>query len=251
MQHAMPSADHCEAVFDDPACPGQTTLPVSSAVAILAAFIFNGRQDAMNAQDNVYAPPQASLALEVPERSGFPPFYVVSITKLVLLYVATLGFYSLYWFWRHWTLHKRDKKLDIWPVPRAIFPIFFAHSLNQEIDYRLHRSGQGYKWSPGMWATTYVISAIGGRIISRLPDSIVPALPGFGIGMLLLVANVLALVHAQRAANLASGDPDATGNSRLTAANWVWLVLGGLYWVVIALWLVTLFWMPTVYLPAS
>ncbi|WP_303748180.1 hypothetical protein [Stenotrophomonas pigmentata] len=205
----------------------------------------------MHTQDNVYAPPQSSLAQETAVPSALPPFYVVSITKLVLLYVATMGFYSLYWFWKHWARHKRDKKLSIWPVPRAIFAIFFAHSLNQEIDHRLQRAGKRYSWSPGMWAGAYVISAIGGRIVSRIPETILPALPSFGIGILLLAINAMALVQAQRAANLACGDPDGSGNARLTAANWAWLILGGLFWLVIGLGIVALFWTPTVYLPAS
>lgn len=207
----------------------------------------------MHAQDNVYAPPQSSLTQETAEPSALPPFYVVSITKLVLLYVATMGFYSLYWFWKHWARHKRDKKLSIWPVPRAIFAIFFAHSLNQEIDHRLQRAGKRYSWSPGMWAGAYVISAIGGRIVKRIPDAVLPPLPSIWVAMLLMALNATALVQAQRAANLACDDPSGAGNSRLTAANWVWLVLGGLLWIFIFVMLAMYLgiWTPTVYLPAS
>lgn len=205
----------------------------------------------MNAQDNVYAPPQASLAQQTAQPSALPPFYVVSITKLVLLYIATMGFYSLYWFWKHWSRHKRDKKLDIWPVPRSVFSIFFANSLNQEIDHRLRRSGKRYNWSPGMWAGAYVISAIAGNIVSRIPDAFLAPLPGFGIGLLLMAVTGMALVQAQRAANLACGDPDGAGNSRLTAANWAWLVLGGLFWIVVGLGIVIILWTPTVNLPAG
>lgn len=207
----------------------------------------------METQDNVYAPPRASLTQEAAEPSGLPPFHVVSITKLVLLYVATFGFYSLYWFWKHWSQHKRDKKLDIWPVPRAIFAIFFANSLNQEIDHRLRRSGKHHSWSPGMWAGAYIMTAIGSRLIKRIPDAVLPPLPSFWVAMLVMALNATALVQAQRAANLACGDPGGAGNSRLTVANWVWLVLGGLLWTsVFALLAMHLgFWTPTVYLPAS
>ena len=86
----------------------------------------------MDAHDNIYAPPQVPLETRSAERPALPPFYVVSLRKLVLLSIATVGLYSLYWFWRHWKLHKLDRKLDIWPVPRAIFAIFFAHGLNEK-----------------------------------------------------------------------------------------------------------------------
>lgn len=187
----------------------------------------------MDAQDNIYAPPQAPLQTANIERPTLPPFYVVSITKLVLLSVATVGIYSLYWFWRHWKLYKLHKKLDIWPVPRAIFAIFFAHSLNQEIDYRLQRNGSPYDWSPGLWATLYVVSAVAARIINRLPDEVLAPNPAFGLSMLTVAAGTWAMVQTQRAANLACGDPAGDQNARLTAANWCWLVLGGLFWLLI------------------
>lgn len=187
----------------------------------------------MDTPDNVYAAPQAPLVpeAEAPQRATLPPFYVVSITKLVLLSAATFGLYSLYWFWRHWKLHKRDRKFDIWPVPRAVFAVFFAHSLNQEIDYRLRRSGSRYAWSPGLWAMLYVVSAIAGNIISRVPDSILDPGPGFALIMLTVAGCTAAMANTQRAANQASGDPEATGNARLTVANWAWLVVGGLLWL--------------------
>ncbi len=185
----------------------------------------------MDAQDDVYAAPRAALVAAPTERPRLPPFYVVSVTKLVLLSFATLGLYSLYWFWRHWKLHKLDRKLDIWPVPRALFSIFFAHGLNREIDQRLQRSGSPHAWSPGAWATLFVVSAISGRIISRLPDSVLPFGPGFGLIVLSLAGGTLAMVHAQRAANPASGDPAGAANARLTLANWLWLVPGGLFWL--------------------
>lgn len=182
--------------------------------------------------DNIYAPPQAELsATQAAQSASAPPFYVVSTTKVALLSIATFGLYSVYWFWRHWTLHKLDKKRSLWPIPRAIFAIFFVHSLNQEIDLRLRRNGTRYAWSPGMWATLYVFSAIAARVSNRFLESILP--PGFNllVMLLLLTGITLPLVNAQRAANLACDDPNATLNSRFTIANWAWLALGSLWWL--------------------
>ncbi|WP_313319867.1 DUF4234 domain-containing protein [Stenotrophomonas sp.] len=183
-------------------------------------------------EGNVYAPPQAELTPAIPVQQ-LPPFYVVSITKVVLLSIATLGMYSLYWFWNHWKRHKIDKKLSLWPVPRAIFAIFFAHSLNREIDYRLQRNRSNYRWSPGAWATLYVVSVILMRVISRIPETMLSANLSFVLILLPLAGQIMALVRAQRAANLACGDPQALQNRRLTVANWFWLVLGGLFWLLI------------------
>jgi hypothetical protein len=186
--------------------------------------------------ENPYAPPTAHIA-EVPggiamERA---PFYIVSPAKAALMMFVTFGVYALYWFWRHWKMHKIDKKLDIWPVPRAVFSIFFAHSLNREIDDRIQRKGLRHDWSPGGWATLYVVAAIGGRILDRLPETVISLNASIGLLIAMLSALTLSVFHAQRAANIACGDPNADSNRRLTVANYVWLALGALWWGLIAL----------------
>lgn len=183
---------------------------------------------------NLYAPPQAQIA-ETSLAADRTPFYVVSPTKVVLLMMATFGLYALYWFWRHWKLHKIEHKLDLWPVPRAIFSIFFAHSLNQEIDHRLQRSGARHVWSPNGWATLFVAAAILGRILGRMPETLLSTEANIGLMLLTLVGTSSALAQAQRAANIACGDPLAVANRRFTAANYVWLILGALLWALILL----------------
>jgi hypothetical protein len=51
----------------------------------------------------------------------------------------------------------------------------------------------------------------------------------------MLFALALSIYHAQRAANIACGDPEADGNRRFTLANYVWLGLGALLWGLVAL----------------
>ena len=179
------------------------------------------------AESNPYAPPQGKVEHAPTEAA---PFYVVSATKATLLMVFTFGLYSLYWFWRHWTMHKRTHQLDIWPVPRAIFSIFFAHSLNQEINQRLLRIRSPHRWSPGLWATVYVVTATAGRILGRLPESAISLATNVVLLVLVVGFEALAIRQAQRAANVACGDPDAQANRRLTAANYAWLLLGALIW---------------------
>ena len=189
------------------------------------------------AADNPYAPPTARIA-EIAD-SGIvatpAPFYVVAPTKAALLMFATFGFYTLYWFWRHWKIHKIDKRLDLWPVPRAIFSIFFTHSLYNEFDYRIVRSGQRHRWSPGGWATLYVVAAIGGRILDRLPETVISLHASILLLIVVLSSSTLSIYHAQRAANIACGDPAAEANRRLTLANYVWLGIGALWWALVAL----------------
>lgn len=185
-------------------------------------------------EDNLYAPPTAQIVdPQVEAASRITPFYVVSTTKVAVLSIVTFGMYELYWFWRHWKLHKIDRKLDIWPVPRAVFSIFFAHALNREIDHRIQHNGERHRWSPGGWATLYVVTAIGNRLASRLPEDVFSAEMALLSAVAAVLSATASLFHAQRAANIASGDPQALSNNRFTAANWVWIVLGGLFWLLI------------------
>jgi hypothetical protein len=186
------------------------------------------------ADTNFYAPPQAQIADPV-DAAKVAPFYIVSERKSLLLFFATIGMYSLYWFWRHWTLHKIDKTLEIWPVPRAVFQIFFAHSLNREIDSLLERKQQRFAWSPNALATVFVVFTIVSNIADRLSWRGIGSPYSDLISLLTLLPMGYCLFRTQRAANLACGDPDAVANRRLTAANYLWLTLGALFWALIVL----------------
>lgn len=189
-----------------------------------------------HAAANPYAPPDARIAEVVAngEAAIAPPFYVVSSHKFLLLFFGTVGIYSVYWFWRHWKLHKIDKKLDIWPVPRAIFQIFFAHSLNREVDYLIQRKRLRFDWSPGGLATLFVVASLVSGVADRLSWNGI----GSPISDLVSLATLLpvgyCLLRTQQAANLACDDPAGDTNRRLTVANYVWLAVGALWWLLVA-----------------
>lgn len=189
-----------------------------------------------HATANPYAPPDARIA-EVAangEAAIAPPFYVVSSRKFLLLFFGTVGIYSVYWFWRHWKLHKIDKTLDIWPVPRAIFQIFFAHSLNREVDHLIQRKRLRFDWSPGGLATLFVVASLVSGVADRLSWNGI----GSPISDLVSLATLLpvgyCLLRTQQAANVACEDPAGDTNHRLTVANYAWLAVGALWWLLVA-----------------
>jgi hypothetical protein len=185
-------------------------------------------------ETNFYAPPQAQVADPV-DTTRVTPFYVVSERKFLMLFFVTLGMYSFYWFWRHWKLHKIDKKLEIWPVMRAVFQIFFAHSLNREIDHLLQRKQQRFAWSPNGLATTFVVSSIIANICDRLSWREIGSPYTDIVSLLSLLPVAYCMFRTQRAANLACGDPEANSNRRFTVSNYAWLTLGALLWALILL----------------
>lgn len=84
-----------------------------------------------------------------------------------------------------------------------------------------------------MMATIYVVTsilsyaagALGGN--GLLPPAIEVA------SNLLLAPNFWALYVAQKAANAACGDTDGNANAIITGANIAWLVVGGLFWLMV------------------
>lgn len=55
-------------------------------------------------EENAFSAPQAELIDDSNnEISGISrEFYIVSTTKFLVLYITSLGIYSLYWFYKHW-----------------------------------------------------------------------------------------------------------------------------------------------------
>lgn len=177
---------------------------------------------------NLYAAPQAEVADTTASPGGY---YVVAPKKFWTLFIATLGLYQAYWFYKHWALYRARSDEKLWPVARTIFAIFFAHNLFRKIDADANSGGRHHEWSAGSTATAYVILVIAERIFDKLA--------GRGVGspltdLLSLVAILLVgitLYRAQLAANVASDDPAGEGNAAFTGGNYVWLALGGVFWI--------------------
>ena len=110
--------------------------------------------------DNVYKPPEANLIRENSFAEDDSVFYVVAPKKFFLLYIGTLGLYGLYWFYKNWSQYKAYENLSLWPVPRAIFSIFFTHSLFRYINEELMNKKVNTTWNHATAATMFVIVTI-------------------------------------------------------------------------------------------
>lgn len=179
--------------------------------------------------DSIYAPPEAEVA-DTP--TDEPHFYVVGTRKFYWLSLLTFNLYFVYWSYRNWRNIKRETGENVWPVPRGIFYIFFTHSLFTDVNERLKTIGADFAWRPGTSATLFVVMVILSNVLSRLSERSI----GSPITDILSIAFVpflpLLLLQGQRAINLACGDADGSQNQGLTVVNWVWMVIGGLVWLV-------------------
>jgi hypothetical protein len=184
------------------------------------------------AQTNVYSPPKAAIA-DFSDPMVQAPFYIVSRTKFMFLFAATLGAYGYYWFYRQWKQRKLHGRPDIWPIPRGIFSIFFAHGLSDDLQQMRPATAGKPLLSLRAAATVYVLCEIVMRICDRLSMREIgtPYTDLVSLWMLLPVG--YCVWQLQHAANQCSKDPSGQMNDKLTAANYAWIVLGLLLWSLI------------------
>jgi hypothetical protein len=169
-------------------------------------------------EENRYAPPTAVVADVASIKSDVEVrFFAVSPVKLVVLSVCTLGFYQIYWFYKHWVLIKERSEPHIIPWARALFGIFWCYRFFEFI----REDERRLDVEPTLPAGPLAICWIASSLTSRLPE------PYFLIAFL----SPLVLVPVQRHVNHINAlvAPDHDGNTRFSAWNWLAVVGGGIF----------------------
>jgi len=188
------------------------------------------RQGDKQMSDSIYAPPEADVTAPSGDQ---PRYYIVAPFKFILLSVLTLTLYFVYWFYKNWRLIKEDDNDDLWPIPRAFFYIFFTHALFTDVQESFKTQEREWDWQPGVLATLFVIVTIAGNLVDRvIPYEAYPLLSSLLPFGSTLLATFL-LLPGQKAINAACGDDAGMRNAKLTAANWAWMVVGGIFWLLI------------------
>ena len=169
---------------------------------------------------------------EVVETQPPVSFYVVSRWKLTVLFIATLGLYVVYWSYKNWSIWKSATGARLWPVMRGIFLIFFIHDLFGHVDKKLRSSQHGYHWRPQLQAHLIflcaILTSVSNIFVAKGIGSPYFDIVGSVWGLLI----IFPMLKAQQAINICCGDPNGESNDRLTVANWIWTILGGLIWLV-------------------
>lgn len=170
-----------------------------------------------------------------------PLFYVVSPRKFTILFLTTLGGYQLYWFYKNWRCFKNrmlgtsEYGATIWPVPRALFSIFFIHALFREV--KQHASGNAVvaAWRQSGHATVLVILILASNVLSRLGNHFDDNFWINAASLIVLIPMLFTMRGAQDMINAACDDPAGAANAELTGANYVWIILGVIFWLAVLL----------------
>lgn len=183
--------------------------------------------------DNPYAPPLATMTSPTALAASDEMFYIVSQRKFTILFLATFGLYNFYWFYRNWSLVRQESRLnggsdgDIWPVARAIFALFFVHSLFREVEAHAAARVRPLTWDHKSHATGLVVMLIASNAVNRMQDNVLSN----ALVLVLLFAICYSERSAQRYINASCGDPLGKSNGQLNWINYVWIVLGCVFWV--------------------
>lgn len=163
---------------------------------------------------------------------GRDELYVVSITKFLLLSVITLGGYLMYWSYRNWKCYRFVTEIDIWPVVRGMFWPFFIYSLLMRIKGRAQIKNEPCDWHAGAKSLLIISLVVISLLMPFVMSAPVSQLLVFVIDTATLVASVYLLVSVQQVTNRLANDSEGCSNSAITEANTVWIILGGIYWLV-------------------
>lgn len=159
------------------------------------------------------------------------PFYVVSMGKFSALFIATMGLYSLYWFYKHWSLLGAAQQKSTQPILRTVLNVVFMPALCKELANIEKTQEQQYNWNPQSLALGYIVLQVISVLISlgvyEEKISIYLAL----IQIPLLFGHYLYLYKFQLVANRVCGDAFGKANNTFSIHNHIWIVFGIVLWI--------------------
>ncbi len=157
---------------------------------------------------------ESSVNQAVAEGTHQPPFFAVSLWKLAVMSIFTLGLYDLYWFYRNWQRIRVREQRNMSPAARVFLALFFCFPCFRRI--RSYGLAKGLRPAPPilLLALLWTMAKLAG------------GLPG-PLGLVSLIG-LLFLLPVQAYANRinAEDDPEHDRNGRFTQWNWLWIFIG-------------------------
>jgi len=178
-----------------------------------------------------------------------PPLFAVSEGKLLTLYLLSFGLYGVYWFYKNWQLQQPSMDKKIYPLLRAIFSIFFTHSLFKRINKQASKLEKKHRFNANLLATIYVVTIVLSHLTDRISMAVDDASAGTGfalhdalsgntviiisVGIFLLSA--IPLVQVQATANRINDDMLGYLNHRYSVWNYMLIATGTFFWAMLGL----------------
>jgi hypothetical protein len=152
---------------------------------------------------------------------------LLPLNRFVILSVATLGLYGVWWIYKSWKFFKEREGLDIYPAVRTIFSLFFLHELLEKIKRFSKQTGH----EPNYSSATLTIGYFMGNLLSRMDRYFLVAALGLALTLLTQVQPFKALNWAIEN----SPDYRAEESTSFSGRQLGLLIVGGLFWALILL----------------
>jgi hypothetical protein len=145
-----------------------------------------------------------------------PSCFPVSLLKLTVMSIATLGIYELYWFYKNWNLIKQREKIKMAPFWRAFFAYLFCYQCFSDIRAQAASLGLRQSLPAGPLAVGWIITSL----LWKLPD------PYWFVSFFsfVFILPVQALANRVNARITSDYDP----NQEFTGWNWAGVVVGAI-----------------------
>ena len=168
------------------------------------------------------------------------PFFPVSEGKLITLYILSFGLYGIYWFQQNWKRQQPMMDKKIYPVWRAIFSIFFTHSLFKRIDQQAVHLPQQHKFNANVLATFFVAAIVVSNVVDRISinTDIAQSITNTTLiitSIVLFLFSAYPLAKVQATVNRINNDMLGYLNHKYSAWNYVLIILGTVTWLVLAM----------------
>lgn len=159
--------------------------------------------------------------------------FVISITKLITLFILTFGIYLLYWFWKHWQSIKITSGEKISPLFRAFFALFFVHALFRRMRSIISEHGPERKWylesrSHAGWYVLLVMASWPLNIWAN-SDYEINIIDFLALVPFFLI--LIPLMPMQKLVNRLAGDPQGKQRTRYSGWDITFIVFGSFWWL--------------------
>ena len=118
-------------------------------------------------EESIYTAPKADLTTGTANELEMM-FFPTSQKKLIILFLATFGIYTVYWFYKNWKLQQGKMEKKIIPILRSIFYVFFTHSLFRRVEQAAIEKEISKTWSANLLATILIFLTIVSNVLDRL-----------------------------------------------------------------------------------
>ena len=185
-------------------------------------------------EENIYKTPEARLSVESYDESECL-FFPVSQNKLIILFIATFGVYSIYWFYKNWKLQQKCMREKVNPALRSIFYIFFTHSLFRRIESAAKKEEIPTSWNANVLATVFVILSIISNVLDRVSRTTETVGIVDYVSVLMVFILLYPLYMVQEVVNKVNGDPYGKLNNSFSIYNVIFIVIGVFLWFLVGI----------------